>query len=102
MPEIQHGVMIRYDAVGEGRPLILLHGWTCDRSWWTIPGYVENLRTDHQLANVDIRGHGESDKPHDAAAYTAEHQIGDVLAVADAEGIGSRSGVSRTAGGSRG
>lgn len=88
MPEVSNdGVRIRYDMAGEGRPLILLHGWCCDRSWWTEPGYVDELKSDHRLFNVDIRGHGASDKPHEPAAYTAETLIDDVLAVADAEGL---------------
>ena len=45
---------------------MLLHGWCCDRSWWTEPGYVDELRSDHRLVNVDIRGAGVSDKPHEA------------------------------------
>jgi pimeloyl-ACP methyl ester carboxylesterase len=88
LPEIRNdGVTICYDVVGEGRPLMLLHGLWCDRSWWTEPGYVEELRRDHRLVNVDIRGHGASDKPHEAAAYTSAVLRGDVLAVADAEGL---------------
>lgn len=88
MPEVSSdGVRIRYDVTGEGRPLILLHGWGCDRSWWTEPGYVDELKSDHRLFNVDIRGHGASDKPHEAAAYTAAALTADVLAVADTEGL---------------
>ena len=88
MPEVKNGgVRISYDVVGDGRPLMLLHGWCCDRSWWTEPGYVDALRSDHRLLNVDIRGHGASDKPHEAAAYTADTLTGDVFAVADAEGL---------------
>ena len=88
MPEVKSGgVRISYDAVGEGRPLVLLHGWCCDRSWWTEPGYVDELRSDHRLLNVDIRGAGASGKPHEAAAYTADALTGDVFAVADAEGL---------------
>jgi pimeloyl-ACP methyl ester carboxylesterase len=66
---------------------VLLHGWCCDRSWWTEPGYVDELRSDHRLVNVDIRGAGASDKPHEADAYTADTLTGDVFAVADAEGL---------------
>ena len=45
MPEVSnHGVRISYDVAGEGRPLVLLHGWCCDRSWWTEPGYVERTQ----------------------------------------------------------
>jgi pimeloyl-ACP methyl ester carboxylesterase len=88
MPEVSNqGVRISYEAVGEGRPLVLLHGWCCDRSWWTEPGYVDELRSDHRLVNVDLRGHGASDKPHEPAAYTSDVLTGDVFAVADAEGL---------------
>jgi pimeloyl-ACP methyl ester carboxylesterase len=88
MPEVTSGgVRISYDAVAEGRPLVLLHGLWCDRSWWTEPGYVDELGSDHRLVNVDIRGHGESDKPHDAADYTSDALTGDVFAVVDAEGF---------------
>lgn len=88
MPEVSNGgVRINYDVVGEGRPLMLLHGIFCDRSWWTEPGYVDALRTDHLLVNVDIRGHGASDKPHEVASYTIDALTGDVFAVAEAEGL---------------
>jgi pimeloyl-ACP methyl ester carboxylesterase len=88
MPEISNnGVRIMYDVVGQGRPLMLLHGWAGDRSLWTVTGYVEDLSRDHLLLIVDLRGHGESDKPHEPAAYRAGVVTDDVLAVADAEGL---------------
>jgi pimeloyl-ACP methyl ester carboxylesterase len=88
MPEVaSRGVRISYDVVGEGRPLVLLRGWCCDRSWWTEPGYIDELRSDHRLVNVDLPGHGASDKPHEAAAYSKDALIADVFAVADAEGL---------------
>jgi pimeloyl-ACP methyl ester carboxylesterase len=88
MPEVSNqGVKIRYEMTGQGRPLVLLHGWLCDRSWWAETGYIDDLRQDHRLVLVDMRGHGESDKPHDGAAYHAASFAGDVLAVADAEGL---------------
>src|SRR5262245_14660101 len=86
MPEVTNdGVTIRYEAVGQGRPLVLLHGWSCDRTWWFEPGYVDDLKRDHRLVIMDLRGHGASDKPHDWEAYHAEDFTNDVLAVADAE-----------------
>ena len=87
MPEIVNdGVRIRYDVVGEGRPIVLLGGWGCDRSWWEHAGFLERLAPRFRLLNIDLRGQGESDKPHDPAAYRAERVIEDVLAVTDAEG----------------
>jgi pimeloyl-ACP methyl ester carboxylesterase len=87
MPEIVNdGVRVQYDVIGAGRPVILLGGWGCDRTWWEHAGFLERLAPDFRLLNVDLRGHGGSDKPHDPAAYRAERVIEDVLAVADAEG----------------
>lgn len=88
MPEVwNEGVRISYDVGGEGRPLVMLHGWVCDRTWWTEPGYIDDLRRDHRVINVDLRGFGASDKPHDPSAHRIEVLTSDVLAVADAEGI---------------
>jgi pimeloyl-ACP methyl ester carboxylesterase len=88
MPEVTNGgVRIDYETVGEGRPLMLLHGWCCDRSWWIEPGYVDELRSDHRLVIVDLRGHGASGKPHEARAYASDALTGDVFAIADAEGL---------------
>ncbi|HET9724043.1 MAG TPA: alpha/beta fold hydrolase [Actinomycetota bacterium] len=88
MSEVSNqGVKICYDVAGQGRPLVLLHGWICDRSWWTEPGYVDALRRDHRLINVDVRGHGASNKPHEAARYTWDALAGDVFAVVAAEGL---------------
>ena len=53
---------------------MLLHGWCCDRSWWTEPGYVEELRRDHLLVVVDLRGHGASDKPHGPPALNGSRR----------------------------
>jgi pimeloyl-ACP methyl ester carboxylesterase len=67
--------------VGEGRPLVLLHGCGADRSSWAGAGYVDELGSDDRLVNIDVRGHGASDKPHEAAAYTSEKPIPSIEAV---------------------
>lgn len=84
---VNDGVRIRYDVMGTGRPLFLLHGATLDRTVWFAAGYVQNLAADHQLIIVDLRGHGSSERPHDPEAYRGGAMAGDILAVADAEGI---------------
>lgn len=87
MPEVSNrGTKISYDVSGRGRPLILLHGWATDRSWWTESGYMAGLQRDYRVINVDLRGHGDSDKPDEPSAYRSDVVVGDVLAVADAEG----------------
>jgi pimeloyl-ACP methyl ester carboxylesterase len=81
------GVRISYEVTGQGRPLVLIHGWLADRTWWAETGYVDDLRRDDRVVSVDLRGHGQSDKPHQPSAYHAESLASDVLAVADAEGF---------------
>jgi pimeloyl-ACP methyl ester carboxylesterase len=66
-----NGVRIRYVTAGTGDAVILIHGWMSDSSMW---GQLEaNPATkEFQLIALDLRGHGHSDKPHDAVKYDAE------------------------------
>jgi pimeloyl-ACP methyl ester carboxylesterase len=82
------GTRIAYDRVGAGDPLVLLHGGFVHdrRSWWTA-GYVDRLQASFRLLVVDLRGHGESDRPRTVEAYAAEALCADVAAVLDAEGV---------------
>ena len=54
---------------------------------WFQNGYVEPLKPHYQLILVDARGHGASDKPHDAASYALPLRVSDVVAVLDDLGI---------------
>jgi pimeloyl-ACP methyl ester carboxylesterase len=85
--ESSDGVRIGYEVIGRGRPLVLLHGFFGDRTTWHAAGYVEALAGQARLILVDTRGHGESDKPHEAAAYRIVQQVTDVVAVLDELGI---------------
>ena len=81
------GVRIHYDSVGSGPAVVLAHGLTASRQGWFDFGYVEALRRDYRVLVMELRGHGQSDKPHTADAYTREHVVGDVLAVLDDVGV---------------
>jgi pimeloyl-ACP methyl ester carboxylesterase len=53
------GVPIRYSDYGQGQPaLVLVHGWSCDRSYWSEQ--VGPLSRDHRVITIDLGGHGES------------------------------------------
>jgi tetratricopeptide (TPR) repeat protein len=75
---------IAYDVTGNGPALILLHGGNRNRRTWHEAGYVDRLKDDFKVITIDIRGHGESDRPTDSAAYAIEKICADVYAVADA------------------
>lgn len=78
------GTRIAYDVTGKGPALLLLHGGGHNRQRWYEAGYIERLKEEFAVIAVDARGHGESDKPTEPAAYTTGKLCQDLLAVADA------------------
>lgn len=70
------------DAGEGGRPVMLVHGFTANSD--EVAGVIEPLAELgwHAVA-PDLRGHGRSDRPTDAGAYSLELMAGDVVALAD-------------------
>ncbi len=88
MPFVNHGgVRIHYYTEGEGPPLVLQHGGFGSLLDWIDMGYVEALCREYHLILVDARGHGFSDKPHDAEAYDERTLAADVVAILDDLGV---------------
>jgi pimeloyl-ACP methyl ester esterase len=78
MPFLTHdGVNLRYDRAGSGPPVLLVHGWTGNRTFWD--GQVQALRDRFTLITVDVRGHGESSHPQ--KGYTVGALTGDLEAL---------------------
>jgi pimeloyl-ACP methyl ester carboxylesterase len=75
------GVKIHYRVEGNGEPLVLQHGFTGNLEHWDQFGFVQALQPDYQLILLDGRGHGLSDKPHQAEAYRLEARVADIVAV---------------------
>jgi pimeloyl-ACP methyl ester carboxylesterase len=72
-----NGVKIAYSVQGKGEPVVLIHGWLSSAGLnWDLPGTTALLAKDFQVIELDVRGHGQSDKP------TKEEDYGDEL-VAD-------------------
>lgn len=83
------GVRLYFEVEGEGPPLVLHAGGAQRLQDWRRAelDYVEALRGAYQLILMDPRGHGQSDKPHDVAAYAYQTRVQDVTAVLDAVGV---------------
>jgi pimeloyl-ACP methyl ester carboxylesterase len=90
MPVAQsEGVSIHYEVIGEGPPIVLVHGFTgslemIGRHFGWIDFLVAQGR---KVVGLDCRGHGSSGKPHDPGAYDRHHMPDDVIAVMDAAGV---------------
>ena len=56
-----NGIKINYHITGEGRAVILLHGWLC--SLETMQPLAKELEKNFKVYNVDLPGFGKSDMP---------------------------------------
>jgi pimeloyl-ACP methyl ester carboxylesterase len=74
------GIGIEYDVTGEGRPVVLVHGFPDSGRLWRaqVPALAE---AGFRVIVPDLRGYGASDKPDGADAYAMHLLVGDVLAV---------------------
>jgi pimeloyl-ACP methyl ester carboxylesterase len=65
------GVQLAYREMGEGRPLVLIHGYFSTAMVnWVRYGHAAVLAAQgHRVIMPDLRGHGDSAKPHTPAAY---------------------------------
>src|SRR5437588_11721193 len=80
------GVGIEFDVTGEGRPVVLLHGFPDTGRLWRhqVPALVE---AGFRVIVPDMRGYGRSDKPQAVEAYAMQALGGDVLAVMQDAGV---------------
>jgi len=88
---MRNSVKLAFEDRGAGKPaFVFVHGWTCDRSFFAPQ--AEHFAQRHRVVSVDLRGHGESDKPQGAypvgayAGYRVHHR-----AAGPRQGCGCRS-----------
>ena len=83
------GLTLAYDDIAPmGTPLgvvLLVHGFATNRAEnWRRLGWLSALeRKGYRAVALDLRGHGESDKPHDTAAYGRDQMAGDIVGLID-------------------
>ncbi|MGC0423423.1 alpha/beta fold hydrolase [Embleya sp. AB8] len=58
--ELSDAVPLYYEEHGEGRPVVLLHGWTMNGTFWS--GNIAALAAENRVIVHDFRGHGRSGK----------------------------------------
>jgi pimeloyl-ACP methyl ester carboxylesterase len=77
------GTTIAHDIVGDGPPVVFVHGLTSFRQRWDpVTGL---LAADLTCVRVDLRGHGASST---APEYSMPSLVGDVRAVVEELGLG--------------
>ena len=90
------GVEIYYEVRGEGRPLLMLPGWTCSTKFWKKN--VEELAKSCKVITMDLRAHGESEKvlhSHRISRYAMDvRNLLEHLDLQDVTGLGWSMGAS--------
>jgi len=95
MPEFataSDGTALAFERLGpetKSPVIMLVHGFGSSRlqNWKSTGWYGGLASAGFSCVAMDCRGHGDSGKPHDEAAYGHERMAEDVLAVMDAVGM---------------
>lgn len=87
--EGQGGARLAVHRLGEGRPVLLLHGlFSSAEVNWIKFGHAARLaEAGFEAIMPDLRAHGQSDAPHDPAAYPSDVLVKDALTVVSALGL---------------
>ncbi len=77
------GARIAWHEIGEGRPIILLHGLfsSGEMNWRRYGTALTIMAAGFRVIMPDFRAHGGSAAPHDAAAYPADVLAMDIEAL---------------------
>ena len=83
------GLSLAYDDITPADrasgTVLMVHGFATSRAenWRRLGWYGAFERKGYRVVAHDQRGHGESDKPHDTAAYGREALVGDIIGLMD-------------------
>jgi pimeloyl-ACP methyl ester carboxylesterase len=76
------GVPLAWHELGGGRPLVLLHGLLGSGTLLAGSGLAQAVAArGYRVILPDLRGHGDSGRPHDPARYPADVLADDALAL---------------------
>ena len=84
MPKVDvNGIDLFYEIKGTGEPLLLIAGFLCDLSYWSL--IMPSLISRYQVIRLDNRGIGRSSAPD--SPYSIQQMANDVAALLDRIGI---------------
>lgn len=83
------GVRLAWRELGEGRPVVLIHGYFSNAEVnWLKYGHAQTIApAGFRVIMPDLRGHGDSARPHEAAAYPPDVLMRDGFALIEHLGL---------------
>ena len=92
---VVNGITLAYRVIGEGEPLVLLHGFFGTGREWSF--LLEDFSAHYRLIVPDLRGHGHSTNP--SGQFTHRQSALDVFALLDRLGVDTFSAMGISTGG---
>ena len=77
--------LVHVDQAGRGEPVLLLHGFGCSSHSWRL--VIPALARRYRVIAPDLNGHGWTQRPRDASAYTLEGQEAMLLGLLERLGV---------------
>jgi pimeloyl-ACP methyl ester carboxylesterase len=83
------GADLAYREIGAGRPVVLIHGYfsTATVNWLRYGHAAAIASRGYRVIMPDLRGHGDSAKPHDSDAYPPDVLTDDGFALIEHLGL---------------
>ncbi|SJN20406.1 Hydrolase, alpha/beta hydrolase fold family [Microbacterium esteraromaticum] len=85
--EVGEGVALAAYSWGDldAPAVAVVHGFASStRDTWVLTGWARMLEQEgYRVLGIDLRGHGASEKPHDASGYTVRNLASDIETVLD-------------------
>jgi non-heme chloroperoxidase len=78
--EVEPNVRLHITDAGEGRPIILIHGWPLSDEMYEYQ-YNDLINAGFRTIGITLRGFGKSDKPY--GAYNYDVHVSDIKKVLD-------------------
>lgn len=74
------GTQIHFEVAGEGKPVVLVHGFMGNGTSWQKSVLRQTLLdAGYKVVQLDLRGNGQSDKPHKVEAYLNDAEAKDII-----------------------
>jgi len=79
LPRSEEKVSLHYETMGEGKPVVLVHGFAASAYTWLH--LAPELAKTHKVYLIDLKGFGKSPKPDDRAysVYDQAHLVIDLI-----------------------
>jgi 2-succinyl-6-hydroxy-2,4-cyclohexadiene-1-carboxylate synthase len=80
-----NGIEFHVEDLGNGSPLVLLHGFTGSAAIWSL--VIRDLASNRRVIAIDLIGHGATSAPVDPARYGFDQALHDLAEVTAQLGI---------------